>query len=282
MRRSVPEGIALVVAVIVIAVSVAVVATRNTSKTSSNTALSSETPAATREPSSSTPAPSSATKGGAAVAPTKAPVTAPAPAAPVHAGAPGPPKPGRYEYTETDSNGTKTSTLDITSHGDGRQTEDQDQGNAVDEVAWRPNGKFELATTFGFSNGSVRCDWNPDFVEYRFPLRVGASWSVQTSCHPNPQSSITLSGTSHVMGRHRVTVGRQSVDTWIVVTDATIRFNGTGASFSEMIRDEDHFAPAYGITVHEVATTTDTDPSGQQTHDKTTRDVKSLAPTTQV
>lgn len=253
MRASVPEGIVLATAVIVIGLSVAVVATRNPSRTSSNTALPTETP----------------------------PVTAPAPVAPVHTGVPRQPRPGRYEYTETDSNGTKISTLGITSRGDGKQTESQDQGNAIDEVVWRADGKIELATTFGFSSGSFRCDWNPDFVEYRFPVRQGASWSVQTSCHPSPQSSITLTGLSRVTGRHRVTVGRQSVDAWIIVTDAIIKFNGTGASFSEAIRDEDHFAPAYGITVHEVATTTDTDPSGQQTHDKTVRDLNSLVPTTQ-
>jgi hypothetical protein len=146
---------------------------------------------------------------------------------------------------------------------------------------WRANGKYETATTFSFPNGSFRCTWNPEFAEYEFPLRRGSSWHVQATCHPNAQSSITLSGTSRVMSQQRATVGGTPVDTWTIVTDATIRFTGNGASFTETIRDEDHFAPAYGVTVHEVATTTDTDPSGQQSHDQTTRDLKNLKPTQQ-
>jgi hypothetical protein len=282
VRTSVPEGVGLAVAAIVLVVSLVVVATRSPSKTSSDGAMSTATPApsVTEGPSSATPA-SSAAHAANSAAPTRAPAAATTTAAPVRAGAAVPPKPGRYEYTETDSSGPKTSTLDITSHGGGKQTENTDSGSAIDEVEWRPDGKYELATTFSFQAGSFRCDWNPDFVQYKFPLRRGSSWKVLTSCHPNAQSTITLSGSSRVSGQQRMTVGGVTVDTWILLTDAKITFSGNGTSFSESLQDEDHFAPRYGITVREIQTTTDTDPSGQQTHNKTTRELKSLKPTVQ-
>jgi hypothetical protein len=72
------------------------------------------------------------------------------------------------------------------------------------------------------------------------------------------------------------------VDTWVIVTDATIRFAGNGTSFSQAIRDEDHFAPAYGVTVHEIATTTDTDPGGQTSNHRVARELKSLKATQSV
>ena len=276
MRPTIPEGVAAAVAAIVIVIAAVTVGTRGPAATSSNAAapptasappaVQGSSPAATAAPQSRSP--QSSARAPARVAP--------------KAGGPVPPEPGHYEYNETDSNGSRVSTLDITSHGAGRYTENQDTGSAVDEVVWRPTGKIELATTFSFATGSVRCDWTPDFVEYKFPLRVGLSWSVHTSCHPNASSYITLSGTSRVTGHQATAAAGQPVDTWIFVTDATITFKGTGGSFSEAIRDEDHFAPAYGITVREIATTTDTDSTGQKTHDRSVRDITSLKPTEQV
>src|SRR5207253_3821368 len=154
-------------------------------------------------------------------------------------------------------------------------------GSTIDEVVWYASGKLETATTFSFTSGSIRCVWNPRFVEYKFPLRIGSSWTVHTTCRPNGKSSITLDGTSRVVAQERRAVGGATVDAWIIATDATIKFTGNGSSFSEAIRDEDHFAPAYGLTVHEVATTTDTDRSGLQTRNRTVRDLQSLKPAQQ-
>src|SRR5690348_9899876 len=138
MRPSVPEGIAAFVATVVLVVAAVTVATRGPSEKASSAVAPAVTqaPPVTQEPSTSTTAPGS--NGGA---PTAAPSGGGAPSAPVRPGGPAPPKAGHYEYSETDSNGARTSTLDITSHGSGRQTENEDTGSAIDEVAWGPSGK---------------------------------------------------------------------------------------------------------------------------------------------
>lgn len=75
-----------------------------------------------------------------------------------------------------------------------------------------------------------------------------------------------------------MSVGGIQVATWIIITDAKITFSGNGTSFSEKIHDDEDFAPDHGIAVRDVLTTTGTDPSGQQSSEKTTRELKSLTP----
>jgi len=281
VRASFPEGVALAVAAVVLVVAIVGVTTRDTSKTSSGVAVSaSASPSSTPQETASRDA-AAAPAGSGEPAPRPPAPAPPVASGPVRPPAAVPPKPGHYDYSETNSNGTRQSTLVIASQGGGKQTENTDDETTVDEVQWRSNGKFERATTFSFPNGSFRCVWNPEFVEYKFPLRTGSSWTVHTTCHPNAQSSITLDATSRVTGRERRSVAGAAVDAWVIVTDATIKFAGNGASFSEAIRDEDHFAPAYGLTVHEVAVTTDTDPTGVKSRDTTTRDLLRLKPTQQ-
>ena len=127
---------------------------------------------------------------------------------------------------------------------------------------------------------SVRCDWNPDLLEYEFPLRAGASWPERSSCHPSSTSTFSVDGTARVSGPEHLSVGGGSVVTWIVTFDGTLRVQGDTQSFSETIHDEDHFSPDHGITVKEVTNTTDTDPSGKQTKDSETRYLENLSPGT--
>ena len=271
MRTALWERLALAVAAVVLVLAGLFLAAGGPSKVDPNSAAPSATPASSASPRTiaTSPPPTAAP-------PTVAPVTASG-SVPV----PKPPTAGKYEYRETDASGTHTSTLAITDTGPGRQTENTDNGQTIDEVAWGSAGKFDLATTFNVGQGSLRCAWSPVFAQYAFPLKAGKAWAVRSSCHPNTATSITLSGTSRVSGRQRVSVAGTSVDTWIVLTDATITFSGNGVAFTERLHDVDHFAPDRGVTVQEVETTTDRDPSGKQTHDTTTRVLQNVAPGTQ-
>jgi len=275
------ERAALAIAAVVLVLSSVVLAVGGPSKTKSESALASATPvpSASAQPEQAS-APPVVTQAPATAAPTSAPAPVVAVSGAVNPAAAKPPVPGNYEYAETDSSGSRNSSLVITDHGSGRQTEDLDSGGAVDEMQWSPSGKYDLATFFSGPTGSVHCDWTPDFLQYKFPLHTGLSWNVQTSCHPSASSSIALSGSSHVSGARRMTAAGSQVDVWVVLTDATITFKGNGATFTEKLHDEDDFLPDHGITVREVEATTDTGSSGQQSKDTTTRDLKSLEPGT--
>lgn len=283
MRASLSERIALAAAAVVLVLSSVFLAVGGPTRSGDNEAIAttSPTPEATSGPATATPAPT--------VVHTSAPVGAhrtPAPTVrssggPVRPGPAKPPTAGKYEYTETASNGTRTSTLEIADKGSGKQTENVDSGDTIDEVLWTSSQKLDQATTFSFPQGSIRCDWNPDFADYKFPLSAGRSWTVNSACHPNATTSFTVSGTAHVSGPERTSVGGTHVDVWIVTTDATVTFSGGGSSVTEKIHDEDHFSPDHGITVRDVQTSTGTGPSGQQSNDKTSRDLKNLEPGTQ-
>jgi hypothetical protein len=275
MKPSLPEGVAAALAAIVLVVAIVAVATRDTTPvTSSNGVAAPGTSAAPSEAPEETAQATRAAPGAA-----RLPAGAPAASATGHPAATATAaQPGRYDYAETNSNGTRQSRYVVASQGGGKQTENTDDASTIDEVVWRPGGKFETATTFSFPSGSFRCVWSPSFVEYKFPLRIGSTWTVHTTCHPNAQSSLTLEGASRVVASERRDVGGTTVDDWIIATDATIRISSNGSTSTESTRDEDHFAPSYGITVYEVTATTDTDLSGLQTRDRTVRALQNLKP----
>ena len=140
---------------------------------------------------------------------------------------------------------------------------------------------YDLATTFGTPPNGIRCDWNPDWAEYAFPLAAGKSWTVHSTCHPAATASVDIVATLRVTGAERTNVGGVTVDVWVIVTDATITFKGPQATDTEKIHDEDHFAPDHGVTVREKTTSSGTDPStGKATNDTETRDLVSLFPST--
>jgi hypothetical protein len=277
------ERAALASAAVVLVLAVVSLATGGPSKSGSNSAIASATPSpSVSAPSAiATPVPTVApTK--APVAATKAPVKTAAPSGAVRPGPVKPPIPGKYLYDENDQGQTSSSSLEITDQGSGKMIENLDDGGQIDEVTWTAHAKYDDATTFGGGGGSIRCDWNPDFFQYVFPLHVGSSWTEKSSCHPNATVAFAVSGTSRVTGTKRVTVGAEQVDTWVVITDATITFGANGRSFTRKIHDEDDFAPDHGITVHEVEASSGTDPStGQPSSDNVTRQLKNLTPGTQ-
>src|SRR5581483_10530733 len=216
MRPRWVEGSAFVVALAVMVWSLMAIATHKTDETTQTAALTSAVP--TEEPASSpadasTPAPVHSAAAGKP-ATTRAPTTGVTNGGAVRPGAAKPPIAGKYHYDEASSTGTRDSTLEITDQGAGKQIENMDDGSQVDEVIWKPSGKFTNATTFqGGPGGSVRCDWNPDVADYMFPLHAGLSWTLKSSCHPNATTEVDVNGTARVTSTKRLTIAGEQVDT---------------------------------------------------------------------
>ena len=281
MRPTISEWGALGAAVALIVTSLVVVGTRDTAETTAASPLTQEfEPPATTAPPGATPRPAAGGRATArpdATAPSTIQTTAAPPATPPR-GTAGPPALGTYVYAETNPEGTQDSTFEVTSQGGGRRVENHDSGRAVSEVEWRPDAKYVRVSTFRTPGGDVRCDWNPDFVQFKFPLRRGIAWTIDSRCRPNATSTIAVKGSARVTGARQRTVGGERVAVWVVISDVTFTFSGNGASFSQAVHDEEDFAPSHGLTVFDVLTTTGTAPSGEQSRRRTTRVLKSLRP----
>lgn len=280
--RSTYDGFALAGASVVVVLSVLALLLggdngekKSTVAQPSSSAVPTPTPFASLAPSAAATAPP--TRGAAATvrpAPTTSVVAGPVRPKPAHA-----PEAGTYTFKRTDASGTADEHLVVEDAGGGRQTERHP--DITDEVQWSSSGKFARATTFGTPPNGVRCDWNPDWAEYAFPLTAGKSWTVKSSCHPAATASVEIVASLRVTRAERTSVGGTTVDVWVILTDATITFRTPQGTDVEKVQDEDHFAPDHGITVHEKTTSSGTDPAtGKSTNDTETRELVSLYPST--
>ena len=282
--RSRPSDLGVLsVAMAVIVTALVAIGTRGSSEPGTAAPLADETtspePTPTHSPPPARPGAPAGTDQGVRSTPPAAirPSGAPTPAAPSSTASAT--ALGTYEYSETNPEGTSDSTLEVTSQGGARRVENHDSGRAVSEVEWRRDGKYVRVSTFRTPGGDVRCDWNPDFVQFKYPLRRGASWAVQSSCRPNATTTLSVKGSGRVTEARERTVGGRRVSVWVVTSDVTFTFTGGGASQTLVLHDVEDFAPSHGLTVYDVLTTTATDPSGERSERKTTRVLKSLSPT---
>ncbi len=188
-----------------------------------------------------------------------------------------PPKPGSYRYRETSGGETSEQTLRITDKGAGRQTEED--GEVTSEVAWRDDGKYIVETTFTAQQGGFRCDWDPDVLEYKFPLASGATWRIKNTCTVAQGFSIEIDSTSRVTGSEKTSAAGQTVDTWIVHSEGTLTFRTPQGSSKQNLTADDRFSPAHGLSVHVSETIRGPDPAtGENVNESSTRELLNLTP----
>jgi hypothetical protein len=275
MTTIVQERLVLAVAsaIVVTAVIAAAVGVPGENDDASPQAAATTAPAAVSPSSTTTASPSAAT-----TAPTAATTSAPPKTAASSISATAaPPKPGDYRYRVVSDGETTEETTRISDGGSGRQTERGEEVSS--EVAWRGDGKFILETTFGQPPESFRCDWNPDVLEYKFPMAAGTSWSIKGSCSPGPGVTIEFDATSRVAGAERIAVAGQNVNTWVVRSEGTLTFRTPQETATQTITSDDRFSPEHGLSVRSTETTRGTDPeTGENIDDRSSREILNLTP----
>jgi hypothetical protein len=274
MTTVVQERVALAIASIVAAVAIAAAAAGVPGSDDALLTVATTAPAIVSPASTSPPAAVSAQPQ------TSAAVPAPATAAPAPAGGPGetvPSKPGTYRYREVSDGETTEETVRITDRGGGRQTEaETDFSN---EVAWRPDGKYILESTFGQPPQGFRCDWNPDVLEYKLPLAQGTTWQAAQSCTPGQGFTIEFESTSRVTGAERIRVAGQDVDTWVIRSEGTLTFRTPQGSSTQNLTSDSRFSPKHGLSVKSTETIKGRDPStGENVDETSTREILNLTP----
>jgi hypothetical protein len=275
VNNAVQQRIALVAAMIVLAAAVITVLVDDDEEE-----ISLAVPSPSASPVQTTTASAAASAKPSAAA-TKAPV---ATAAPVATSAPAddlsvavPPKPGTYTYREKRGGETSEAFLEIANRGPGKQSEEQDGARA--DVIWSKESKLIDKVTFGTPPQGFECDFAPNIAELKFPLKIGNAWNMKGKCTAPPGITVDFTGTGRVTGKAKRTVGGVSVDTWRILTKATIRFSTAQGSFNETLDSDAYLAPAHGVAVYSIDKTSGTDPTtGERLDETSTKELVSLTP----
>jgi hypothetical protein len=116
--------------------------------------------------------------------------------------------------------------------------------------AYGPNGILQEVLTINYGATPIKCDWNPDVLEFPAQLSVGAKWKADSKCTvagPNGNTTLHLTADATVSGRVQAVIGGATLNCWVV--DAHIVLD-TGPNGSVDLTEHDHFDPAHGINVY--------------------------------
>jgi len=116
--------------------------------------------------------------------------------------------------------------------------------------AYGPNGILQEVLTINYGATPIKCDWNPDVLEFPAQLSVGATWKADSKCTvttPNGNTTLHLTADAKVSGRVQTVIGGATLNCWVV--DAHIVLD-TGPNGSVDLTEHDHFDPAHGINVY--------------------------------
>ena len=200
---------------------------------------------------------------------TAVPTPSPAPAllgtpAPLDPGPHQRPRPGTYRYRmkpRDPNDPDRAFVVRVANQGAFGQQEYLD-GKRVNDVVWRPDGKYTLQAMFGQPEGLV-CDWEPDARELAFPLEVG-QWTSRSSCSPYQGLVMERSATSEVTGAAQVIIGGEDVVVWVIRVESSLRF----VFGPEVVEQEEMtrvlFSPKYGLAVRLTQRRTGEDPASHE------------------
>jgi hypothetical protein len=180
------------------------------------------------------------------------------------------PAPGLYRYEGEGGGERTTSTVrveDMAPEAGGfrvKQTSvDQEGFGQVREILWSVSGvRVDRQHNASPDEESGRCDWQPDFVQYVFPLDVGRRWDVSTTCRstdPTRPGSLTQKSTARVTERRSVTVGGVTTTVFVIERSGTTTLGAAGVTVVRRRASTELWSPRYGLVVEESGTTaTDT------------------------
>ncbi len=196
---------------------------------------------------------------------------------------PGPhqrPRPGAYRYRmkpRDPKDPDRAFVVRVANQGALGQQEYLD-GQRVNDVAWRPDGKYTLQTMYGQPEGLV-CDWEPDARELAFPLEVG-QWKWRSSCSPYPGLVMERSATSEVTGAAQVIIGGKDVVVWVIRVQSSLRFVfGSSEVVEQQETSRVLFSPKHGLAVRLTQRRTGEDPASHKEIDEAfTLELNSLDP----
>jgi hypothetical protein len=207
-----------------------------------------------------------------------APATAaPAPGPPLPAAVATAPAPGSYHYRASSggaADGTDT-VFKVQSDGAGGGVTHQvlslqgDGGVSFrNSVSWSSSAVRTEHTELSGPGLNAACDWQPggSVLEYKLPLSVGQSWSVDGTC---TASAALQSGTLHRVEQARVTgtatdtVGGAVVRTWVIERTVTRTLASTLGNATMSGKTVEHFSPEHGLFVTMTQSGTATGPDGR-------------------
>ena len=167
-----------------------------------------------------------------------------------------PPRPGTYRYRWT-SDGV-TSAFDLTfktafatpTFTMQERVFSYKGATSEEEIAWRPAGVFTSGLTIKENGCTYDYNWRPQLTNLIFPLRVGSSWSGESSLtiQGSNYSVDHLSYTERVIRQDRRTINGRTIPVWVIAGS-----NHRTAFWPSMQSSEtviNYFAPAYGLSVY--------------------------------
>ena len=144
-------------------------------------------------------------------------------------------------------------------------TIESQEGTVANDFEWRPDGGYVTRSLLTFGSVKVDCDWNPDALLVRLPLRRGLDWSVETSCTTTvlgQPATLKLSGQTKVVDAKRVQVAAGTFDVWVVEGSQTLTFRSPSFTVTQERSATSWFSPAVGLNVRESGTGKTSGPDG--------------------
>lgn len=204
----------------------------------------------------------------AAPAPTAAPESTPEPTSPPPAasdddlgepqdpGPTSPPRAGVYRYRITGEDGNSAesdTTIRDLRRDDGEVVQEVEGGGggfqSVDTYVWTADQVVVASSVYSFGDDEADCDWEPDVVYAKLPLKKFATWESTSKCAisgfgPTP-IVVNREQTGTVTGLERRRVAGEVLDLWVI--DADVEIDATG--FRIDAQTTNWFSPKYGLIV---------------------------------
>jgi len=132
-------------------------------------------------------------------------------------------------------------------------------GSNATYVVWRATGKVMTKLVIAENGYQFECDFQPDVIDYTFPLKVGRSWSGSTSCTTrflNETVTTHLSYNGRVVRRDQLTVASSAVAVWVIASTTHTTSVKDQKSYQSSTEQMDYFSPKYGVSVRVETKTT--------------------------
>ncbi|HUQ40340.1 MAG TPA: hypothetical protein VM030_09305 [Acidimicrobiales bacterium] len=207
-------------------------------------------------------------------------------------GQPVSPKLGTYRYRTTSGDETKETTVKIAKDPEQAAGEDRfvvrvGEGGREQSVytARRSDGIYVRKMTFPSpSGGSVDCDWEPDLLEMKFPLKAGAAWRAESTCNTTfngEKATFHMVENTKVVGPQRAKIGGQEIDVWGMESTSTMTVDTTyqGRPFHLVYdtKGTSQYSARHGVNVKSDTQNTISGFGGEQ-KSQTQRELLSLTP----
>ena len=182
-----------------------------------------------------------------------------------------PPVAGEYRYRATIDGETREVTTRVEDRGsDGAVvkqliTIETQEGSVANDFEWRSDGGYVTRSKLTFGSVQVDCDWNPDAIQVRLPLRRNLEWSGESSCTTTvfgQPATLKLSGQAKVVDAKRVQVAAGTFDVWVVEGRQTLTFTSPSFTVTQEQSGTTWFAPGIGINVRDSGTAKTSGPEG--------------------